>query len=127
MTGYPKYNYPAFFKAEETLKKDWRVISPAKLAICMWVNHKLIDCFDSWENYIDLTAPKISERDYKRTNFAELSCCDAVCFLPGWRFSKGAKEELFIAKCLELEIYTLEEGKIKKMQRKEVLRWIGRF
>lgn len=123
MTGYPKYNYPAFFRAEDLLKKDWRVISPARLAVCMWVNHRLIDNFESWEQYIDITAPKIPERDYKRTNIAELSCCDAICFLPGWKFSKGSKEELFIAKILALEIYTLEEGKLKKMPKREVFRW----
>lgn len=42
--------------------------------------------------------------DYMRKDIRELSSCDAICMLPGWKRSKGARLEYRIAKILNMHI-----------------------
>ena len=42
--------------------------------------------------------------DYMRKDVKELSSCNAICMLPGWKRSKGARLEYRIAKILNMQI-----------------------
>jgi hypothetical protein len=85
MTGKPDFNYPAFNKAALELEElGYDVENPAS-------NSKQ----DSWE-------------DYMREALKQMLECDAVALLPGHQFSKGATEEIRIAKMLGIPIKTIQ-------------------
>lgn len=42
--------------------------------------------------------------DYMRKDIKELSSCNTICMLPGWKRSKGARLEYRIAKILNMQI-----------------------
>lgn len=102
MRGYPKFNFPAFFDAEEALQRlKWTVANPARLD--MEAHPEISDpeklpVNAMWE-YV--------ERDVLAlTNLARISgpdCKVAVHFLEGWHKSKGARAEHAIAEWLGLE------------------------
>lgn len=46
---------------------------------------------------------------YMRMSMAMLIECDAVCFLPDWKESKGAAQEISIARELEKDVWFREE------------------
>jgi hypothetical protein len=86
MTGIPDYNYPAFIRAKETLLKKWaEVLSPHE-------------------------APKSSTWEgYMRHDIKMLCECDAIAMLPGWKKSRGALLEKFIADQLGLSVVFMIE------------------
>ena len=57
----------------------------------------------NWENVTDLDYD-----DFMEIDFEWISRCDAICMLPGWRDSKGAKMEYEVAQELGLPIYYYE-------------------
>lgn len=78
MTGYPDHNYPAFHKAAAEMRAlGWEVINPA-------------------ENHGGRT--DLPREEYFRTDIPQLISCDAVCMLPGWENSEGARLEFAIAR-----------------------------
>lgn len=91
MAHLPELNFPAFFKAENELRKaGWRVVNPAR--------------FDSVFNVFGegiigkmLDAVCESER-------AAIPHLDAIYLLKGWENSKGAQRELKVAIEHNLEI-----------------------
>jgi len=86
MTGIKDFNYPAFFEAEEQLKKCGRVvINPARNP------HGL-----KYENYMDIS-------------LAQIRACEALCRLPGDEYSKGAICERSYAISLSKKIYCIKE------------------
>lgn len=87
MTGYPEYNYPAFIKAEEELRKMGytKIINPAK------IDHPDTD----WSNCM-------------RRAITELMKADAVVLLPGWNHSKGANIEVKLAINLGMPVIDYE-------------------
>lgn len=90
ITGVPDYK-EKFKRNEEILEKCdmvTKIINPARL--------------DLGEN--------ATWADYMKTDIALLTCCDAICMLKGWRRSKGARLERYIAKKLGLLII-YERGK----------------
>ena len=105
MRGYPNWNYEAFAKAEEYLKKcGWsNVINPATLD-------------ENYEDTKGLGAPedfdpdKIeSHQDANRRIMrrdVDVICdeCVAIFMLPGWESSKGACAEFYLAASIGLEI-----------------------
>ena len=98
MTGYDDFNYPAFFAAEERLKKrGYQVFNPARN-----------QTQDSWH-------------DYLRFDIKQLMDCDAIYMLYGYYKSKGSMLELLIAKSLDFEIQY--ETKARKPNED----WIYRF
>ena len=42
--------------------------------------------------------------DYMREDIKILARCNAICMLPGWKHSKGARLEYRIAKILNMQI-----------------------
>lgn len=87
MAGYPEYNYPAFIKAEEELRKIGytKIINPAK------INHPDTD----WGNCM-------------RRAITELMKADAVISLPGWHQSRGANIEIKLAINLGMSVIDYE-------------------
>lgn len=45
-----------------------------------------------------------SYEDYMREDIRELSKCDCICMLPGWKRSKGARMEYRIARILNMAV-----------------------
>ena len=96
MRGYPDYNFPAFDRAERILRnRGYHPVSPAAMD----------RLFEGWG-----AAPPegiaFTPQDCKRfilRDLVALMDCDAICCLPGWQDSKGAKLEVALAKFLGLE------------------------
>ena len=96
MRGYAAYNFPAFDRAERILRnRDYHPVSPAAMD----------RLFEGWG-----AAPpegiEFTQEDFKRfilRDIVALMDCDAICRLPGWQDSKGAKLEIALAEFLGLE------------------------
>lgn len=88
MTGYKNKNFPAFMKASIQLRaKGLRIINPAELDIG--------EPEKTWE--------KCLQRDIR-----ELMKCNCVATLPGWKKSRGALLEVYIAKALKWPVHPVE-------------------
>ena len=92
-----------FIAAEEALcswAKAIAVVNPYRIAM------RLEKEYRKNERFPDYT-------DYMREDIKALSECDAICLLPGWKRSKGARMEYRIAKILCMDIfYYTADGKI---------------
>jgi len=83
MTGLPEFNYPAFNRAAAALRaQGHHVENPAE---------NPAPACGSWAGYMRLALP-------------QLCTCDAVHRLPGWKQSRGARLESFVARVLGLEV-----------------------
>ena len=79
MTGLPDLNFPAFHAAAKYLRfRGVEVVNPAEFG----------------------EEPGKSWVDYMRKDIAALMRCNVIVMLPGWKKSKGAKLERFIARAL---------------------------
>ena len=86
MSGYEEFNFPAFNRAEELLRKSYgykHIVNPAKL-------HPTTDL--PWAEFL-------------KQDLRELIACDAVFLLKGWEKSRGATLEAFVAYTLGLRLY----------------------
>jgi hypothetical protein len=83
MTGHDDLNFPAFFKAEDELvMMGHEVINPARINP---------DILADW-------------LDCMRADIKQLVDCDGVYMLEGWRKSKGASLEWYIAVQLGMKV-----------------------
>lgn len=88
MTGLPEMNRPAFYAAEDTLLSlGHDPINPADVAL----------------------AEGASWLDYMRQTTRLLTTADAVCLLPGWENSSGARIERRWAMSVGLHITHLTD------------------
>jgi hypothetical protein len=88
MTGLPEFNYPAFNAMAVTLRSHGHEVqNPAE--------NPAPPC-GSWEAYM-------------RMALAQLLTCDAICLLPDWTASRGARIERQLAYDLGLQILTTTE------------------
>lgn len=94
MSGYPQFNFPAFFEAEEMLKKvGWEVFNPANKE-----QEKELDP----EAYAEGDAKKANDagfdfRECYTWDVTKVCEADAIYMLPGWEFSPGACGEHAVA------------------------------
>ena len=99
--------YKKFQRAERTLTiRGWEPFNP---------------CDPSWQGFLlhrrdeieTILEKKITPSDFYRLCLLEdiraLSTCDAICLLPDWRDSPGAKAELAFAKAIGIEVHELTE------------------
>lgn len=97
MRGYPDYNYPAFYGAEERLSaKGHEVVNPAKVG-------------DAYGTPDQLVADKGLLDRLMNDELRMIATCDTIYLLKGWEASEGARSELAVALMLGLCI-VLEGG-----------------
>ncbi|QDL53108.1 DUF4406 domain-containing protein [Rhodoferax aquaticus] len=85
MTGLPHFNYPAFNAAAERLRAlGFDVENPAE--------NPVPNC-GTWLGYM-------------RMAIRQLVTCDGVALLPGWKGSRGARIERWLAGMLGLAVVT---------------------
>ncbi len=104
MRGIPRYNFPAFDAAKAELEAaGYSVVSPADIDREHGGNY--LELPDSWD------WSKLPEGfDLKDTIARDLDAlaeCDAVCLLPGWQESKGARAEKAVAEWHGKEVFEL--------------------
>jgi hypothetical protein len=92
MSGIPEFNFPAFFAAEERFAEaGWEVLNPARA-------DKDLDGFDPKKDAAR------SHAHYMRRDLPMVASCDAIALLPGWRASRGARDELYVARACGLAV-----------------------
>lgn len=88
MSGIPRLNFPMFNRTAVRLRNmRWKVINPVEInpnETADW-----LECIA-----VDIRA---------------MEGCTAICMLPGWETSFGARIEHLVAQKLELEIFDLAE------------------
>jgi hypothetical protein len=107
MTSLPKYNFPAFFKAEQRLKKlGYKVVNPARMDV------QAGDVTRGGVLKRHLSVRQVVKRDMD----AIIDNCDCILLLPGWKLSRGARAERAVAEWLGLSIlpYSLIKPKRRK-------------
>lgn len=91
MSGFEKFNYPAFHEAESKLREaGYEPVNPA-------LPHQISDDGDSF-------AEGVTYQDCLREALQALLTCDGVALLPGWELSKGAKLEHHVATVLGFDV-----------------------
>jgi hypothetical protein len=96
MTGHEDYNYPAFHRMAELLRKD---------------GHEPVNPAEHFEG--DQTRPY---RDYMRRDLGRLvTDVDAIVLLDGWEASPGAYLEYLVAVATELRIYVQHNDSIRRL------------
>jgi len=101
MSGVPEYNFPAFHAATKLLRKrGCSVISPAELDEVGELSGIELGS-QSWEWYLS--------RDLR-----EMLRCDTVAVLPGWRKSRGARLEVYVARRLGMKV--VSAGTLKRVR-----------
>lgn len=89
MSGLPDLNFPAFHAAAIQLRaRGFEAVNPAEIN----PDHKM-----PWHICM-------------RRDIAQLVTCDGVALLPGWRKSKGARVERWLARILLIPVLTVEEA-----------------
>ena len=105
MTGIKDWNFPAFFKAENELKElGYEVINPAHN------DGETIE--EALASAGSPERPNHSWASYMRRDLPNVLAVDALCVLPDWQRSKGARLEVQVAEALGLPIYVLRDGKL---------------
>lgn len=85
MSGYPSYNFPAFYSAARSLRAcGYEVVSPAEM-------HTELPGLLPWSEYL------------RRDLIELLSFTNGVALLPGYERSRGASLEVSVASALGWE------------------------
>jgi hypothetical protein len=109
LTGYPEYNFPAFFGAEKILEGNIKIINPARFVIDLWARWGLIGRFEEWKEIVSSPVLKIIPMEkYMHTDILAVCLSDGVVVLPGWEKSEGAIKELQIAQAPGLRLKSLK-------------------
>jgi hypothetical protein len=98
MSGYPDYNFPAFFAASEFLEQQgYTAINPAQLDI---------DAGYPLERLKQLTQDEFQKflKGAMKRDLDAIQSCDALVLLPGWESSKGARAERAVAEWAGLRV-----------------------
>ncbi len=94
MTGIPRLNFPLFNRTAVRLRNmRWEVVNPVEINP------------DETANWLDCIA----------ADLLAMKGCTAICMLPGWEASFGARIERMAAEKLGMRIFELTEL-IKEME-----------
>lgn len=121
MTGYPQFNFPAFYAAATELREiGFEVISPAELddiedkgAALQSLTGNATDAKRSWGEFL--------ARDVKLLVDTGI---EGIVFLPDWEKSKGAKLEAYVGLLQNFQFWNYLEGAggpVRTITAKEVL------
>lgn len=114
MRGYDGSNFPAFFEAEEALRKvhaaDAEIMNPARSDVEAFDLHEMMDLdptgLEAGRALTGDFALSTTELQEALTRDLVFICngCDLLVLLPGWEKSKGALAEKATAEALGIEI-----------------------
>lgn len=103
MTGYPEFNFPAFFKYAKELKADgYYVFNPAQNDLD---NHGTLEACTQLFKDDPMGALRLALGDDLKWITAE---ADAIAMMPGWERSYGARAEHATAVALGLKVMYLD-------------------
>ncbi len=99
-------NFPLFFQVEGQLNRDgqWQAINPASLDSEERVKECLANV-DGDPVKIGINVGGSEWAEIIGRDVEHVVKSDAICLLPGWQYSKGAKIEAFVAWQCGKEIY----------------------
>lgn len=105
MSGIKDFNFPAFFEAEKQLEElGYEVINPA--------HSDGATVQEALESAGTPEAPNKLWSDYMKRDLPHVMGVDALCLLPGWQDSKGARLEVTVARALGLPLMVLKDKKL---------------
>jgi hypothetical protein len=109
MRGIPYYNFPAFDDAATVIEQnyDYSVISPADCDRNEGFDPFKLPKDTDWSRFPE---GKLKFRQVAMRDLHHVCECDAICLLPGWERSMGAKAELAVAQWLGLKVFLFLEG-----------------
>ncbi len=108
MTGYENYNWRMFEAATLFLRRNgWLVTTPTE--IDEEIHATIVERNEAGDPVKVELSPTFDYEEVLAQDLAALGWCHAICLLPGWHKSKGAKRELAHALDNGLEVYTWEE------------------
>jgi hypothetical protein len=88
MTGIPEWNYPAFFKAADKLRKEgYTVFSPAEKDLQTFHDPESMKTGDSAAS---IAKGQFNPREAYMWDLDKVINGDAIYMLKGWQFSPGA-------------------------------------
>ena len=103
MSGIPQYNFPLFdYVAAKLRTAGWEIVTPSELddpetrAKSMASPDGLTPTGHTWGEYLSRDMKVIAD-----------SGLEAICLLPGWPSSRGAKLEAFVSMLLGLQFYSV--------------------
>ncbi len=106
MSGYKDFNFPAFFAAEEEVRKTLDdgallIFNPARKDLEM---HRKEVFENETGDVAESEAKGFSLRKAMKWDMEKICECDAIYMLKGWEHSSGARTEWSLANCLRLQI-----------------------
>lgn len=105
MSGMPDWNFPAFFEAErQLLELGYEVINPA--------HNDGATVQEALQSAGSPERPNNMWSWYMRRDLPHVMEVDALCVLPGWQNSKGAKLEVHVATAIGIPLMVLQDGKL---------------
>lgn len=103
ISSIPEYNFPEFFMVSDALRSMGHdVANPAEN------NGATLE-----EALRDAPYNPMTWEDYMRVDLRFVTHADALCVLPGWQNSRGARLEVKVAKELGIPLYIFRDGKLQ--------------
>jgi len=103
MRGRKFFNFPAFDEAQKNLEEaGFKVVSPAEMDRELGFDPETLGSDYDWN---DLNACNFSLQDAIDRDFEAIKTCDAICMLPDWDQSLGARAERALAEWMGKEIW----------------------
>ena len=110
MTGYPDFNFPAFERAAQDLRKQGYIVwSPheSDLEAAWAASHRAT--YDP-ANGDPGSSTELSHRYFLAEDLRHVCAADEVAVLDGWESSLGARIETYVAFQLGIPVKPYEEG-----------------
>lgn len=105
MTGMPDWNYPAFFETEQQLRDMGHTpVNPA--------HHDGLTVEEALANAGTHENPAQPWAYYMRRDLPHVANADALCLLPGWQKSRGARLEVHVANTLGIPLKIIRNGEL---------------